>query len=136
MQAGFFRTALALSCILGVAGTVCIGDSAQAKPPRKTKTVATKESGGSAKAQVTTLVAEFERAYQRKDKQTMIKKLMTPNPDDLMVEKRFQWLQGYGPKDMPGSKHPPILFERPRGTFVPTAYALKSATPATPRTTP
>lgn len=110
--------------------TLFVAQSAQAKPPRKTKAAGTvKESGGSAKAQVTVLVAAFEKAYQRKDKQTMIKKLMTPNPDDLMVEKRYQWLQGYGPKDMPGSKHPPILFERPRGTFVPTAYLLTSVTP-------
>ena len=113
-------------------GTTLVSTTAQAKPPRKSsksKAASSKESGGSAKTQVTELVAQFEKAYQRKDKQTMIKKLMTPTADDLMVEKRYQWLQGYGPKDMPGSKHPPILFERPRGTFVPTTYTLRSVTP-------
>ena len=123
------RTALALSCAFGVMGTAFVSVAAHAKPPRKAKAASGKDSGGSAKAQVTELVAQFEKAYQRKDKKTMITKLMTPSPDDLMLEKRYQWLQGYGPKDMPGSKHPPILFERPRGTFVPTAYALRSLTP-------
>ena len=127
MKIGLYRPALMLGCSLGI--IIGVGSmNAHAKPPRKTKAAA--EKGGSAKVEVTALVTQFEKAYQRKDKVTMIKKLMTPNPDDLMVEKRYQWLQGYGPKDMPGSKHPPILFERPRGTFVPTAYTLRGLTPA------
>ena len=127
MRIKLHETALMSACALGLvlgAGSM----SANAKPPRKSKAPVVAK-GGSAKVEVTTLVAQFEKAYQRKDKVTMIKKLMTPNPDDLMVEKRYQWLQGYGPKDMPGSKHPPILFERPRGTFVPTAYTLRALTP-------
>lgn len=114
----------ALCCALGMMGTSLIVSTANAKPPRKKA-----ESGGSTKAQVTELVSKFELAYARKDKTTMITKLMTPNPDDLMVEKRFQWLRGYGPKDMPGSRHPPILFERPRGTFVPKSYLIRTVTP-------
>ena len=127
MRIKLVRSAWMLACGLGMIIGVGSRD-AHAKPPRKTKApVAGK--GGSAKVEVTALVAQFEKAYQRKDKVTMIKKLMSPNPDDLMVEKRYQWLQGYGPKDMPGSKHPPILFERPRGTFIPTAYTLRGLTP-------
>ncbi len=127
MRTNLAKSALAVVSAMGVivgAGSM----NAYAKPPRKTKAAAA-EKGGSAKVEVTALVTQFEKAYQRKDKVTMIKKLMTPNPDDLMVEKRYQWLQGYGPKDMPGSKHPPILFERPRGTFIPTAYTLRGMTP-------
>ncbi len=127
MSLRWYRAALTLSCAFGI--TIGVGGmSAYAKPPSKPKK-ATLEKAGGAKTEVTALVMQFEKAYQRKDKVTMIKKLMTPNPDDLMVEKRYQWLQGYGPKDMPGSKHPPILFERPRGTFVPTAYTLRGLTP-------
>lgn len=127
MRIELTRPALMLACSVGVfIGVSSL--SANAKPPRKNKAPVA-EKAGSPKAEVTALVAQFEKAYQRKDKVTMIKKLMTPNPDDLMVEKRYQWLQGYGPKDLPGSKHPPILFERPRGTFVPTAYTLRSLTP-------
>lgn len=116
--------AAALCCAFGAIGTSLIVTTADAKPPRKKP-----ETVSVAKAQVTELVMKFEKAYERKDKVTMITKLMTPDPDDLMVEKRYQWLRGYGPKDMPGSRHPPILFERPRGTFVPKSYLIKSAKP-------
>lgn len=121
------RTLMALGCAISTGALMVLSNSAQAKPPKRGSGG---DNGAAVKAKVAELVAKFESAYQHKDKVTMIKTLMTPDPDDLMVEKRYQWLRGFGPKDLPGSKHPPILFERPRGTFVPTAYTLKSVAPS------
>lgn len=83
-------------------------------------------------AQVSHCVDQFERAYQKKDKKTMIFVLMLPTKDAGTLEKRYQWYRGYGPTDMPGTVHPPILFETTKGSFVPTAYALQSTTKETP----
>ena len=73
------------------------------------------------------VVRQFEAAYMRKDKQTMIMRLMAPTTDADTIEKRYQWFRGYGPRDMPGSKHPPILFESSHGSFVPAAYTIVSS---------
>jgi hypothetical protein len=82
--------------------------------------------GGGARAGITAAVTRFEIAYEHKDKKAMLMKLMAPTQDDGALEKRYQWLRGYGPKDMPGTKHPPILFETSKGSFVPTAFVIKS----------
>jgi hypothetical protein len=79
-------------------------------------------------AHVTHEVDVWERAYQRRDKQTMINKLLAPTTDAGTIEKRFQWLRGYGPHDMPGTVHPPILFDNRKGSFHPTQYALMKTT--------
>lgn len=78
------------------------------------------------------LISNFERAYMARDKKTMIMKLMVPTQDANALEKRYQWLRGYGPHDMPGTKHPPILFESSKGSFVPTSYSLVKLTPVDP----
>lgn len=96
----------------------------------KTKrTSAVSKPGGTARAQVTALINSFEDAYRRKDKKMMLMQLMAPTQDSYAVEKRYQWYRGFGPTDMAGTKHPPILFETSRGSFVPKVYLLKSLTP-------
>jgi len=84
-------------------------------------------SGG--KSAAVAVIKQFEEAYKRKDKKTMILKLMIPTTDADVLEKRYQWLRGYGPHDLPGSVHPPILFETSQGSFVPTKYAIVSMSP-------
>jgi len=79
---------------------------------------------GSGKTGVLATVDAFEQAYKRKDKKAMIFELMVPTKDAESLEKRYQWFRGFGPKDMPGTKHPPILFETSKGSFVPTGYAV------------
>ncbi len=98
---------------------------AKARPPRHT---AVKSASGP-RAAVLLVVDQFEKAYQRKDKKTMLFKLMVPTTDQEAIEKRYQWWRGYGPHDMPGSKHPPILFETSQGSFVPTKYRVSEAVP-------
>lgn len=83
-------------------------------------------AAGSAKSGITAVVKQFETAYQHKDKKRMLMQLMAPTQDDGALEKRYQWLRGYGPHDMPGTKHPPILFETSKGSFVPTSYRILS----------
>jgi hypothetical protein len=77
-------------------------------------------------------VAAFEAAYHAKDKKTMIFKLMAPTQDAEALEKRYQWFRGYGPKDMPGTRHPPILFESSKGSFVPLSYQVSSSASVDP----
>ena len=86
------------------------------------------------KTAVLSVVSRFEAAYKRKDKQAMIMKMMVPSKDAETLEKRYQWLRGYGPTDMPGSRHPPILFESSRGSFVPDSYYITTVTPDQPNT--
>jgi hypothetical protein len=88
---------------------------------------------GSAKAGITGIVDAFEAAYAHKDKKLMLMRLMAPTKDDGALEKRYQWLRGYGPHDMPGTKHPPILFETSKGSFVPTSFKITSMTVSGPR---
>jgi hypothetical protein len=83
-------------------------------------------------AHVTHEVDLWERAYQRRDKQTLIMKLLVTTKDADKVEQRYQWLRGYGPTDMPGTVHPPILFDRNKGSFHPTQYALMKTTKISP----
>lgn len=85
--------------------------------------------GASDKAAVLAVVSQFEQAYKHKDKQTMLLKLMVPTTDLGALEKRDQWLRGYGPRDMPGTRHPPILFETSKGSFVPSDYTVSSSAP-------
>lgn len=84
------------------------------------------QAGGSGALAV---VRQFEDAYKRKDKKTLIMKLMVPTNENNALEKRYQWLRGYGPHDMPGSVHPPILFQTWQGSFVPTNYKVVSSNP-------
>ena len=105
------------------AGALCgivFASPAQAQH-RKSKA---KAKATTAQAQNLSLVAAFEQAYQKKQKDRMLNALMVPTTDDATLEKRYQWLRGYGPKDDLGSKHQPILFEGSRGSFVPTAYKV------------
>jgi hypothetical protein len=107
----------ALIFITLAAGTLSIGQFAQAQ---------------GARAGITGAVTRFETAYEHKDKKALLMKLMVPTQDAEAVEKRYQWLRGYGPKDMPGTKHPPILFETAKGSFVPTSYTIKSISVSDP----
>jgi hypothetical protein len=82
------------------------------------------------RAAILAVVAQFEQAYQHRDKKAMLFKLMVPTTDEPTLEKRFQWFRGYGPHDMPGSAHPPILFETSKGSFVPSSYKVSAVAPA------
>lgn len=88
---------------------------------------------GNTKAGITGIVTRFETAYEHKDKKRMLMVLMAPTKDDNALEKRYQWLRGYGPHDMPGTKHPPILFETSKGSFVPSSYKIKSISVSGPK---
>ncbi len=88
----------------------------------------------STKAAVLNVVSKFEAAYKVKDKKTMIFALMVPTKEAEALEKRYQWFRGYGPTDMPGSRHPPILFETSKGSFVPSSYYVTTVTPDEPNT--
>lgn len=124
------RTALRLSILL-VMGTVVLTQTAFGFPhTRKHGKAGPKTKAGGTKGAVLAVVEQWEQAYKRKDKQTLLMRLMVPTTDLAALEKRYQWLRGYGPKDMPGTKHPPILFETSRGSFVPTGYKVMSAAPA------
>jgi len=117
---------VAASAFAGPAHTVSAKRKAHSPGHQAAKNV------GGPRAAVLKVVDDFEKAYQRKDKQTMIMKLMVPTQDAWALEKRYQWLRGYGPHDMPGTKHQPILFETSRGSFVPTAYKVLTAEPTQP----
>lgn len=97
---------------------------AAAQHPRRHYVIA-----GNTRGAVTAVVSQFELAYMRKNKQDMLMHLMVPSNDAETQEKRFQWLRGYGPHDLPGSVHPPILFKTSKGSFVPTAYSVLSVDP-------
>src|SRR5262249_39262699 len=73
-------------------------------------------------------VDQWERAYMNQDKKTMILKLMTPQTDDNGMQRRYQWLRGYGPKDAPYPV-PPILFEPSKAPFVPNKYQILPLSP-------
>ena len=74
------------------------------------------------------VVDAWEKAYTRKDAKYLINTLMVPSSDNAVLEKRYQWLRGYGPNDLPGSVHPPILFKTSKGSFVPKSYKVLSTT--------
>jgi hypothetical protein len=109
---------------VAMAGPAIAGGFQKNKTPSSGQTGASVSGGKSAAIAV---VKQFEEAYKRKDKTTMIQKLMIPTEDAGTLEKRYQWLRGYGPKDLPGSVHPPILFDSNKGSFVPTKYAVTAA---------
>src|SRR5579871_3404024 len=114
---------------LMMAGMVALAASAMAaKPPHHPSHVQATGSRAAALA----VVSQFEQAYEHRDKNTMLMKLMVPTNDQAALEKRYQWLRGYGPKDLPGSVHPPILFDHNRGSFVPTSYKVAEAAPEDP----
>lgn len=73
------------------------------------------------------VVEAFEKAYQRKDKNTMILKLMTPTKDVGTLNKRYQWFRGYGVDEKPSAVRPPILFTTAPGSYVPTTYKVVSS---------
>ena len=111
----------------GVGALIALAPAGAARPPRHIRhRPATVTSGPLA------VVAQFERAYAASDKRTMLFKLMAPTQDANAIEKRYQWFRGYGPKDMPGTRHPPILFESSKGSFVPSSYVISSSGPAGP----
>ena len=89
--------------------------------------VQAQKGGGSAKAEVTAAVKQFEEAYKRKDAKTMILKLMAPTQDKGKIQQRGEWLKGNGPGDAPNTAPP--LFTSNRGSFVPSKYVIASATP-------
>lgn len=93
---------------------------------KPTKAV-TKPSG--TRGQVIAVLAAFEQAYSRKDKATMLTKLMYPTKDKNMINKRMQWFRGYGIDEVPAAVRPPILFTTAPGSFVPAVYTLISANP-------
>ncbi|MDE2126580.1 MAG: hypothetical protein KGJ62_08320 [Armatimonadetes bacterium] len=76
------------------------------------------------KLSVLQVVKTWETAYEHKQRERMLMTLMEPSEDAETLEKRYQWLRGYGPHDMPGSRHPPILFDNDRGSFVPGDYKV------------
>ena len=96
------------------------------KPTKPTKG-ASKPSG--TRGQVAAVIDAFEKAYQKKDKATMLLKLMYPTTDKNIINKRMQWLRGYGIDEVPAAVRPPILFTTAPGSFVPTTYKLVSANP-------
>jgi len=131
-----------LSSLAVTAAMVTVAMTGQAQTATKTRhrrsraAVSYSAASGSTsvkrgKAGALAVVNQFEKAYQRKDKQTMIMKLMVPVPstDNNTLEKRYQWLRGYGPHDLPGSRHQPILFETSKGSFVPDSYTVTKVTP-------
>lgn len=128
MFSGKALTALALSATILAASTLTVPTLASGA---KQKTKARKSAGvkrvTGTRAAVLAVVDQFEKAYRRKDKKTMLFKLMLPTDNAMAMEKRYQWWRGYGPKDMPGSRHPPILFETSKGSFVPAAYKVLEA---------
>ncbi len=81
------------------------------------------------KAAAIAVVNQFEAAYARRDKKTMLLKLMVPVPgtDRLTLQKRGEWYAGHGPGDAPGTA--PALFASARGSFVPTKYAITQVKP-------
>lgn len=133
MKSNLWRTGICLSALALIMAVATPSASAWQRAKKlktKPKATAVKAAVGGAKGSALAAVDRFEQAYKKKDKQTMLMKLMTPTQDAGTLEKRYQWLRGYGPKDDPGSKHPPILFESSRGSFVPTSYAVVSSAPA------
>jgi hypothetical protein len=106
--------------LIGIALVACAGGAGA------------RQGKGGARAGITAIVIRFETAYEHKERQTLLMKLMNPTQDAETLEKRYQWLRGYGPKDMPGTKHPPILFETSKGSFVPTSYVIKSISVSDP----
>lgn len=130
MFSGKALTALALSAAMLAASTLTVPTrAAGAKQKTKARKSAGVKSATGTRAAVLAAVDQFEKAYQRKDKKTMLFKLMMPTSDAMAMEKRYQWWRGYGPKDPAGTKHQPILFETSKGSFVPTTYKVLDAAP-------
>ncbi len=102
---------------------VSAASNAEAQRVHKKKSAAVTVSKDPKKACLA-VVDAWEKAYMRKDANYLINTLMVPTTDFAILEKRYQWLRGYGPKDLPGSVHPPILFKTSKGSFVPTSYKL------------
>jgi hypothetical protein len=98
------------------------------KPPVSKATPAAPTAGGT-KGKVLAAVDAFEKAYQRKDKTTMLTKMMYPTKDKNILNKRYQWLRGYGVDEIPGMVRPPILFTTAPGSYVPTSYKVVKAEP-------
>lgn len=99
-------------------------------PPKKKPPVSkTTPTVGGNKGKVLAAVDAFEKAYQRKDKATMLTKLMYPTKDKNVLNKRYQWLRGYGVDEIPGMVRPPILFTTAPGSYVPTSYTVVKTEP-------
>lgn len=108
---------------------LCAAALRQGVPGRAWQHTKAGNKPGNARAAVLASVSQFEQAYKSRDRQTMLMKLMVPSTDNAVLEKRYQWLRGFGPKDLPGTKHQPILFEGTRGSFVPASYTVLNAAP-------
>lgn len=116
--------AFGLTMLLVASAVLAISNPLAAQ--RKSRTASAKSDP---RAQALAVVDQFEKAYQRKDSTTMILRLMVPSTDNAVLEKRYQWLRGYGPNDPPKGKRPPILFQTSHGSFVPTKYSVLSSRP-------
>jgi hypothetical protein len=119
-------------CAALLAAVVATTPALAMKPPAKKK--APKAAAGkeaATRATVLAVVNRFEAAYKNRDKETLLLKLMVPVPttDMATLEKRYQWLRGYGPNDLPGSAHPPILFDLRKGSFAPDSYKVLASAP-------
>lgn len=97
------------------------------KPTKATSKKGGKPSG--TRGQVAAVIEAFEQAYAKKDKATMLQKLMYPTTDKNVLNKRLQWLRGYSLDEDARSVRPPILFTTAPGSYVPTGYKLISANP-------
>jgi len=93
--------------VLVVGASLATVMPSSAAPPHRRRAPA--KSVGTGRAAVLATVNQFEQAYKRKDKKTLLMKLMVPTSDAGALENGYQWLRGYGPTDMPGTRHPPIL---------------------------
>lgn len=87
---------------------------------------ATSNTASGTKGKVLAVIDAFEKAYQRKDKNTMLTKLVYPTTDKNILNKRYQWIRGYGVDEVPAAVRPPILFTTAPGSFVPKSYKVIS----------
>jgi hypothetical protein len=118
---------LGLSCL----SLLCAAPSHAAQKRKRGKQASSKAAApvGGTRGKVLATIDAFEKAYQRKDKNTMLLKLMYPTTDKNLLNKRYQWLRGYGVDEVPAANRPPILFITAAGSYVPKTYKVISANP-------
>lgn len=119
-----------LLSVIACVGIVAVTTSTFALQKSKHRGHKSSAKGGSSSAgagSALAVVDAFEKAYQRKDKNTMILKLMTPTKEVGLLNKRYQWLRGYGVDEKPSAVRPPILFTTAPGSYVPTTYKVVSS---------
>lgn len=119
-----------LLSVIACVGIVAVTTSTFALQKSRHRGHKSSAKGGSSSAgagSALAVVDAFEKAYQRKDKNTMILKLMTPTKDVGILNKRYQWYRGYGVDEKPSAVRPPILFTTAPGSYVPTTYKVVSS---------